>query len=160
MLLAIFIPTLPTLPFQPHPFRTSSSFPLHLQSPYHSTQPPDVAQPLPLHETFTPLRPISFLLTPTPFSLVQPPNLTTNNAQRLPQLYSHKAWVRKHLPSYWSVWFGKAKKKDESKSENRDGNAEHDDRSMRSNQSSHREGRGDGDDHDSTYTFVRLTQLD
>jgi hypothetical protein len=26
-----------------------------------------------------------------------------------PQLYSHKAWVRKHLPSYWSAWFGKAK---------------------------------------------------
>jgi hypothetical protein len=94
------------------------------------------------------------------FFPAQPPNLTTNNAQRLPQLYSHKAWVRKHLPSYWSAWFGKAKKKDKSKSENRDGNAEHDDRSMRSNQSPHREGRGDVDDHDGTYTFVRLTQLD
>ena len=25
---------------------------------------------------------------------------------------SQKAWVRKHQPSYWSVWTGKAKKKD------------------------------------------------
>jgi hypothetical protein len=23
---------------------------------------------------------------------------------------SHKAWVRKHQPSYWEVWFGKKKK--------------------------------------------------
>ncbi|KAF1911234.1 hypothetical protein BDU57DRAFT_543391 [Ampelomyces quisqualis] len=28
---------------------------------------------------------------------------------------SHKAWVRKHQPSYWSVWFGKNKKKSKHK---------------------------------------------
>jgi hypothetical protein len=35
---------------------------------------------------------------------------------------SHKAWVRKHQPSYWSVWFGKDKKKDEDKDKDKNKN--------------------------------------
>jgi hypothetical protein len=32
---------------------------------------------------------------------------------------SHKAWVRKHQPSYWSSWFGKKKKENKDNSKER-----------------------------------------
>jgi hypothetical protein len=66
-----------------------------------------------------------------------------------PPLRSHKAWVRKHQPSYWEVWFGKGKKKDkdDSKYEIRErGHANengYDDRSVQSNQGSSKDGSGE-----------------
>jgi hypothetical protein len=63
---------------------------------------------------------------------------------------SHKAWVRKHQPSYWEVWFGKGKKKDKDNSNyeirergrENDGGG-YDDRSVQSEQGLH-SGRGGG----------------
>jgi hypothetical protein len=66
-----------------------------------------------------------------------------------PRPRSHKAWVRKHQPSYWEVWFGKEKKKnvDNSNYEIRERGHEnngggYDDRSVQSEQGSHSGGGG------------------
>jgi hypothetical protein len=59
-----------------------------------------------------------------------------------PNPHSHKAWVRKHQPSYWSVWFGRSKKKDESSN---NGRQLRDGSSVQSNDGSHYgSGRGGG----------------